>query len=351
MKNKNLIKQMILFLVTMFMIFIIYHNIFFKNTEKFSMNDIDDMFDDVTKMTTIVNDIPKELTNVTKKINDNIRKIEENVDQKINNNISKIEQNVGQKITDNISKIEQNVGQKITDNITKIEQNVGQKITDNISKIEQNVGQKITDNITKIEQNVGQKITDNISKIEQNVGQKINDNITKIKEDIEEGTNQIRNEIKQELTTFFTTKIKNIFIQISKIIKKGIVDPILDVFIGIGSIFGQIFNILKEIANKIVSLPNCMFTYAIKSTIDTLYFFYDKITPTFLQKIFAPIYHYTFRYIFDFVGYITGYNDSVKKCYGFDVASEVNNMKTEINNIQSSFQKDFGRLNFSEIQF
>lgn len=239
------IKNSIILFTTIFMIFIICYNILFKNKEGFSINDIDNMFDDVKNITRIVKDVPS-------KINE------------------------------------------------------------------------IDDKLLK--------------------------QVTRLGKEIEQKTETMGKQIQKNTVTFFTDKLKNIFVDIGNILKKGIINPILAVFTGIGNIFMQVFNILKEIGNKIVSLPNCIFTYAIKSTIDTLYFLYDKIMPNFLQNIFSSIYYYSFRYLFNFIGYITGYTDSVKKCYGFNVSTEVDKMNSSLKNIQSSFKNDFGRLDFSKIK-
>ena len=131
---------------------------------------------------------------------------------------------------------------------------------------------------------------------------------------------------------------------------EGLIKPIIALFYGIGNIFVQIFNILREIGNKIVTLPSCIFTYAIKETLDTIYFIYNKIMPTFLRNIIKFIYNYTFKYIFEFLGYITGYTDSVSRCYGFNVSSQVDNINSSLNNINSSFQNNFGKLDFSKIK-
>jgi hypothetical protein len=243
---KYLTKKPIILFTSMFMIFIIFHNIFVKKKEEFSLNDIDNMFDDVKKVTGIVKDIPDKIDNINDKLT-----------QRVNQ--------------------------------------MGQAIENKTEKMGQIIQKNTID--------------------------------------------------------FVTNKLKNIFIDIGNIFNEGIVKPILGVFIGIGNIFTQVFNILKEIGNKIVSLPNCIFTYAIKSTIDTLHLLYKRLTPNFLENIISSIYYYTLRYVFNFIGYITGYDDKVQKCYGFNVSSEVDKMKKNLNNIQSSFKNDFGRLDFSKINF
>ena len=230
---KSSIKNIIIFLISIFLIFIIISSFFLKKKEGFSINSINNMFNDVKNITKVVGEVPKQINNIDKKLT-----------QQVNNMGKEIEKN-----------------------------------------------------------------TINI----------------------------------------LTNKLKSIFIQIGDIFNKGLINPMLALFNGIGNIFVQIFNILNEIANKIVSLPNCIFTYAIKETINTFDYLYNKIIPKFLRNIFSFIYKYTFRYLFEFIGYITGYNDSVKKCYGFNISNQVDNINSSLNNIESSFKNDFGNLDFSQI--
>ena len=230
---KSSIKNKIIFLISIFLIFIIISSFFLKKKEGFSVNNINNMFNDVKNITKVVGEVPKQINNIDKKLT-----------QQVNNMGKEIEKN-----------------------------------------------------------------TINI----------------------------------------LTNKLKSIFIQIGDIFNNGLINPMLALFNGIGNIFVQIFNILNEIVNKIISLPNCIFTYAIKETINTFDYLYNKIIPKFLRNIFSFIYKYTFRYLFEFIGYITGYNDSVKKCYGFNISNQVDNINSSLNNIESSFKNDFGNLDFSQI--
>jgi hypothetical protein len=231
---KSSIKNIIIFLISIFLIFIIISSFFLKKKEGFSINNINNMFNDVKNITKVVGEVPEQINNIDKKLT-----------QQVNNMGKEIEKN-----------------------------------------------------------------TINI----------------------------------------LTNKLKSIFIQIGDIFNKGLINPMLALFNGIGNIFVQIFNILNEIANKIVSLPNCIFTYAIKETINIFDYLYNQI-PKILRNIFSFIYKYTFRYLFEFIGYITGYTSSVKKCYGFNISTQVDNINSSLNNIESSFKNDFGNLDFSQIKF
>jgi len=231
---KSSIKNKIIFLISIFLIFIIISSFFFKKKEGFSINNINNMFNDVKNITKVVGEVPEQINNIDKKLT-----------QQVNN-----------------------------------------------------MGKEIEKNSINI----------------------------------------------------LTNKLKSIFIQIGDIFNNGLINPMLSLFNGIGNIFVQIFNILNEIANKIVSLPNCILTYAIKEIINSFNYIYNKIIPKFLRDIFSFIYTFTFRYIFEFIGYITGYTNSVEKCYGFNVSSQVDNINSNLKNINSSFKNKFGRLDFSKIK-
>ena len=194
--------------------------------------------------------------------------------------------------------------------------------------------------------NVNNKLTKQVD----TMGKTIEKKTEQMGKTIEKKTEQMGKEIEKKTINILTQKLGSIFTQFGDIFNKGIVKPILAVFNGIGNIFEQIFNILKEVSNKIISLPNCIITYAIKEIINTFNLLYNKILPKFLRNIISPIYYYTFRYLFEFIGYITGYNDSVQKCYEFNISSEVDNINSSLNTIETSFKKDFGQLDFSKIK-
>ena len=255
MNKKINLKHVIFIILSVLLIFIVY-KLFFKRNEGFSVNDIDNMFDDIKDVTNTIDDIPKEINNIDKKLT-----------QQVNN------------------------------------------IGDKLEKKTEEMGNQI------------------------------------IKK-----TEQMGKEIEKKTINILTEKLKSIFTQLGDIFNKGLINPLLNLFVGIGNIFVQIFGILKQIGNKIVTLPGCIFTYAIKETIDTFEFLYNRIMPNFLKNIISFVYKYTLGYIFGFIGYITGYDDSIKKCYGFNVSTNVDKINSNMTDIYSSFKKDFGRLNFSEIK-
>ena len=218
-------------------------------------------------------------------------------------------------------------------------------VVDDVKNVTKVVG-TIPDEIN----NIDKKLTDQVTQQVDNIDKKLIQQVNNMGDEIIKKTEKMGKEIEKNTINILTNKLGSIFTQIGDIFNKGIVDPILAVFKGFGNIFVQIFNVLKEIGNKIISLPNCIFTYAMKESLNTLDYFYDRIIPNFLRNIFSFIYRYTFRYLFEFIGYITGYSDNVQKCYGFNVSSEVDKMNSSINNIGETFKNDFGRLDFSKIK-
>jgi hypothetical protein len=183
-----------------------------------------------------------------------------------------------------------------------------------------------------------------------NVDKKFTDQINNVSDKLEKKTADMGKTIETKIMDTLTVKIKSVFTQLGEIFNDGLIKPILNLFVGIGNIFIQIFNILKQIGYKIGSLPNCITTYIIKETIDTSHAIYKRIMPNFLKNIISFVYKYTFGYIFDFIGYITGYNDSVDKCYNFNISTNVDKINSNLTDINSSFKKDFGRLDFSKIK-
>lgn len=178
------------------------------------------------------------------------------------------------------------------------------------------------------------------------IAEKIPKQVNSVSDEIKKAPKQIISEVE----TVVTKKLQSVFTQIGDIFMDGIVKPILAVFIGIQTIFVQIFNILKKIVDKIISLPSCMFTYLFKTIIDTFYSIYAYIIPKFIRSPVSTIYNYTLRFIVDPIAEYSGYNSSVRRCYGFNVDKEVDKMNQKLQDIDKSFKKDFGKLNFNKIK-
>jgi len=296
---QHFLKYIIVLLIIIVLLFIICYD-FFKTKEGFDLKDIDNMFDSVKDITNVVGDIPNEINN-------------------INN-----------KLTQQVNTVGNEIGKKT------------QQMGDEIEKKTQQMGNEI--------EKKTQQIGDEIEKKTQQMGDEIEKKTQQMGDEIEKNTQQMGKEIEKNTMNILTQKFKSVFTQLGDIFYKGIIKPILSIFIGIGQIFEQIFNILKEVSNKIISLPNCIGTYIIKESINIFDLLYDKIVPKFMRNIISFIHKYTFIYIFEYIGNITGYNKSVQKCYGFDISSEVDNINSSLKKIDTSFKSDFGQLDFSKIK-
>jgi hypothetical protein len=168
--------------------------------------------------------------------------------------------------------------------------------------------------------------------------QKAGNDIKNIDKDIKNFPKQIDNQVIGKFTKFFT--------QLGDILNKGIIKPLETLFIGIGNIFVQIFNILMLIGNKIVGLPGCIFYYIFDGIFAAIYGIFKLILPRFLMKwIIDPIASF-FNFFLDWFGY----NAASRRCRAFNVNQEVNKMNNQLTNIDKSFKKDFGKLDFKKIK-
>jgi len=218
-----------------------------------------------------------------------------------------------------------------------------------ITKSVNNIPNEINRIGTKLEtqtNKIGKQIEDKTEKM----GKQIEDKAKKMGEEIEEKTKKMGEEIEAKTINVLVVKLKSIFTQLGDLFNDSVISPIITLFNNIGNIFVQIFGILQEIGNKIVSLPGCLLTYAITETLNTFFYFYRSILPKFIRDIFTNIYNYTFKFVFDFIGSITGYDKSYDRCYGFNISNEVNKINSNLTNINTSFKNDFGNLDFSKIK-
>ena len=180
-------------------------------------------------------------------------------------------------------------------------------------------------------------VADDIPKEINNIKNDVSNSVNKV----EQVGNTITNEIDDKLT-FFT--------QFGNILNDGLVNPIIVLFEGIGYMFLAIFDILKEIANKIISLPSCILIYMFGTIIDTLYAIYAYICPNFIRKYINYIYNIIIQPPIDFILKITGFSSTINKCYSFNVNSEINKMQNQFSKINTTFKNDFGKLDFASIQ-
>jgi len=164
---------------------------------------------------------------------------------------------------------------------------------------------------------------------------------------------QIMNAIKQIETTFndlIVKKFVSVFTQIGDILKKGIIDPLMALFNGIGGIFIQIFNIIQLIGDKIISLPNCMPFYMVNGFFSFIIEMIKYIVPGFIFDFFNNIYQWTFGIIINWFLDFFGWTEANRKCNSFNVDDEVSQMDQNLKDISNTFISGFGNINFSTIK-
>ena len=186
----------------------------------------------------------------------------------------------------------------------------------------------------------------NISMMTDKLPQEINNINTTIDKKFE----AINNNIEKQTTDILSNKLTSIFSQLKDIFNEGIVIPLKVLFQGIGEMFIQIFNILIIISKKIISLPMCILPYIIIEIGNIFNAIYKAIIPKFLRPFLNFLYTYTFGILFGLIGYLFGWDNIYKTCYGFNISSEINNMNKQFKNISTAFNKDFGNLDFSKIK-
>jgi hypothetical protein len=153
------------------------------------------------------------------------------------------------------------------------------------------------------------------------------------------------------VNTTMTNKFTSVFSQMGTVLKNGIVNPILAFFIGIIGVFVQLFNIIKTIADKIASLPNCIPFYVFDTTSKMIVGFFKSFLPGFIFDFFNNIYQWTLGIFVNWFWNIVGWTDANQRCYNFNVDGEISKMNEATNNISNSFKAGFGDMNFNQLRF
>ena len=195
-------------------------------------------------------------------------------------------------------------------------------------------------------ENFGLKDIGKIGKSVNSIGNTVNN----LPKQIDNKMNSLGKQIEKNTVDFFEKKMKSIFTQLGDVFNKGLVEPMFSLIAGIGSIFVFLFQVLKIIVDKIISLPNCILFYVFGSIGSFSNMIYRSIMPKFIRNIIYTIYSYTIKFIVDWIGFSTGYTKSSQKCYSFNVKDEISNMNDKFKKIDSNFKNNFGRLDFSSIK-
>lgn len=219
----------------------------------------------------------------------------------------------------------------------------------NIGNSIKNTENSITSSVT----NATGSINNSFNGVKNDVNQgltTVKNTATQVTKEIDEKLVKFGKEIEQKTNDLVINKIKSFFDQLGNILTIVIVVPFKTLFIGLGDVFIQIFEILKMIGDKITSLPSCIHIYGTKTTVDSLQAFYRYIIPAFIRNIVTSIYNFLFKWLVDYLLRIFGYTGAVERCYGFDVNSKVNNMNNTFKNISRTFNDSFGNVKNNPIR-
>ena len=242
---------------------------------------------------------------------------------------------------------------KINDAIRDI-RNVGNKINQIPGKID-NVGKGIN-NIPKV---IGRDIRSLEKGTKQGtkaIDKAVNKGVKQIKKEGEKIVDEIDSALAnfgKTLKLFFTKKLTRFFESIGKELNRTFVNPINELFKGVGKVFQYLNEILMMIINKIKLLPECVPYYASDGIwvgaktalprwiIDILNFF-NKMWRVFLNFI-TPA--------FQLIGIdVFAWESSIyRKCYKFDTKSKTRKMTSTMKESANKFKKDFGNLDFRNI--
>ena len=78
---KSSIKNKIIFLISIFLIFIIISSFFLKKKEGFSINSINNMFNDVKNITKVVGEVPEQINNIDKKLTQQVNNMGKEIEK------------------------------------------------------------------------------------------------------------------------------------------------------------------------------------------------------------------------------------------------------------------------------
>lgn len=179
---------------------------------------------------------------------------------------------------------------------------------------------------------------------------KVKNTTTQITKEIDDKLVKFGKEIEEKTNSLVIDKIKSFFDQLGNILNIAIVVPFKTLFVGLGDVFLQIFEIIKMIGDKIISLPNCIFIYGIKTFLDTVNKIYAYIIPSFIRNFVTTIYNFLFKWLVDYILKWIGYTGAVERCYGFNVNDKVDNMNNIFKNISRTFNSSFGNIKNSSIR-
>lgn len=297
-------KNTILFIIILLLLLLTIIHIYKKNVKRREIeglaviDDIKDAFSQLSKIKDLAEKIPSAVSSIKDDIEDSANVVKDSVNQ------------IDNKLVDFSRKIKEETIDVVGEEVKKID--------DKIIDLSQTIKRETIDVIEKEVKKLDDKILDFVEKI------------------------------KKYTIDLVTEKIYNLLKQIGNIFNDGLVNPIVVLFKGIGNIFVGIFGILKEIVNKIISLPNCILPYMMFGIGSSIKSIYQAIIPEFIRNAIYTAHSYSLKYVTDKLYYFFGF-DSYSSCYSFGVNSEIDKIENSAKKIGDAFSQDFGRLDFSKI--
>ena len=234
---------------------------------------------------------------------------------------------------------------------------------------------KLDSHINKLKHAVERKLNELVrflNKIKNDVANQFKYLAKKMQEFLEKIARKIEDMVKliAKKIVEFTEKLGKMFVALGHMINDAIVQPILHFFAGFGKIFMEIFGILMQIINKIISLPKCLPSYLISGIYGYLKQLYRYIVPGFIRGFISLLYQYIFVpfmklcyyvmiYPVEFIMNLFGlslvqpfydwFRKNKKLCYDFNVDKQVKNMGRTFQKMGREFVQNFGRMDFSKL--
>ena len=301
----------LIIMLLVLVLLVLLHLDLLKSREGFDIGEITKIGDSVKDATNTISKIPNTMNDISNTLNNKITSSVNSLDTKYTGSLL-------------------NMSKDIQNNAT----NFGNQLT--------SVSNTMNSQINSVSTRLEGQITSATSKLDQQIKSEAN----RLDQQIKSGINDLRTETQE----FVTTKFVSVFTQIGNMLKAGIIDPLTFMFVGFGNVFVQIFNIIKMIGDKIVSLPSCIMTYIFQGILDSIYGIYMFILPSIITGPINTLYRNSLGIIINWISDITGYTASYNKCYKFNVNDEVDKMTQEFNQIGQKFNDDFGKIDFSKIK-
>jgi predicted PurR-regulated permease PerM len=301
--------------------------------EGFDISDITKIGDSVKDATNTISKIPTTMNDISNTLNNKITSSVNTLDSKYASNFT----NIAKDIQNNATSFNNQIN-STTNNMTNQVNSLSTKLDQQITSVTNKLEGEITSATNKLEG----EITSATNKLEGEITSATN----KLDQQIKSGINDLRSEMQK----YVVDKFVSVFTQIGNMLKAGIIDPLTFMFVGLGNVFTQIFNIIKMVGEKIVSLPSCIFLYMFQGVLDTIYGIYMFILPNIITGPINTLYRNSLGIIINWFSDITGYTAAYNKCYKFNVNDEVDKMTQQFNQIGQKFNGDFGKIDFSKIK-